>query len=156
MSSSRFADAHTDHARIVLTHRDFHKAIWAPAVRRAGLPPGLRIHDLRHLRAPAHQQGAHVKAIQRHLGHSSQVVTLNTYSHQFPEELDRLAKSLDETRARALAAPPRPGPTWNVVKLDERQKQNRAVTRNSVERRAWDSNPQALSDNGFQDRPLAN
>ncbi|MDQ3784492.1 MAG: site-specific integrase, partial [Actinomycetota bacterium] len=125
-----------------LRNSSFHKAVWAPAVRRAGLPVALRIHDLRHTCAALLiDQGAHVKAIQRHLGHSSPVVTLNTYSHLFPEELDRLANRLDETRARGLAAPPRPGPTSNVVKLDEREVQNRAVTRNSFGRRAWDSNP---------------
>jgi hypothetical protein len=36
---------------------------------------------------------------------------------------------------------------------------NKGKTRNfpgQRQRRAWDSNPQVLSDNGFQDRPLAN
>lgn len=124
-----------------LRNSSFHKAVWAPAVRRAGLPVALRIHDLRHTCAALLiDQGAHVKAIQRHLGHSSPVVTLNTYTHLFPEELDRLGNRLDETRARGLAAPP-PGPNSNVVKLDEREVQRRAVTRNSLGRRAWDSNP---------------
>ena len=40
-------------------------------------------------------QGAHPKAIQTHLGHSSIQVTLNLYSHLYPDEMDRLAAHLD-------------------------------------------------------------
>ena len=32
------------------------------------------------------QQGAHVKVVQRHLGHSTASVTLNTYAHLFPDD----------------------------------------------------------------------
>src|SRR6266496_1559577 len=47
-------------------------------------------------------QGAHPKAIQVHLGHSSIQVTMDRYGHLFPDEWDRLAASLDETHRSAL------------------------------------------------------
>ena len=40
-------------------------------------------------------QGAHPKAIQAHLGHSSIQVTLDLYGHLYPDEMDRLADRLD-------------------------------------------------------------
>jgi len=62
--------------------------LWDPAVRSAGLAPGLRIHDLRHTCASlliAH--GAHPKAAQVHLGHSSISVTMDRYGHLFPSDM---------------------------------------------------------------------
>jgi integrase len=41
-------------------------------------------------------QGAHPKAIQQHLGHSSISVTFDRYGHLFPDDQDRLAAALDE------------------------------------------------------------
>ncbi len=56
-----------------------------PAVRRAGLPDGLRFHDLRHTCvALLVAQGAHPRAIMERLGHSSIEVTLGRYGHLFP------------------------------------------------------------------------
>lgn len=73
--------------------------IFKPALVRAGLDRGTRIHDLRHTSvAWAIKEGAHPKAIQTRMGHSSIVVTLDMYGHLFPElddELaDRMGKSL--------------------------------------------------------------
>jgi integrase len=49
-------------------------------VRRAGLPP-VRLHDLRHGAASlAHEAGADLKTLQDLLGHSSIVVTADTYT----------------------------------------------------------------------------
>lgn len=67
--------------------------------------PGLRFHDLRHTCASLLiAQGAHPKAIQRHLGHSTITITLDRYGHMFPEESDRLADALD-TAYRAASTP---------------------------------------------------
>jgi hypothetical protein len=53
-------------------------------VRRAGLPP-VRLHDLRHGAASlAHQAGADLKTLQDLLGHSSIVVTADTYTSVLP------------------------------------------------------------------------
>ena len=54
----------------------FHKAL-----EKAGLPR-LRVHDLRHTAASLLlAQGAHPKVVQEMLGHSTVMLTLDTYSH---------------------------------------------------------------------------
>lgn len=73
-------------ARNIL-QRDF----WG-ALRRAGLRR-MRFHDLRHtFAALLIAEGAHAKAIQEAMGHSSIMVTMNTYGHLMPRllEVDRL------------------------------------------------------------------
>ena len=63
----------------------FNSNHWKPAKRRVGLE-GVRFHDLRHTAvALAIAQGAHPKAIQARMGHSSVQVTLDRYGHLFPE-----------------------------------------------------------------------
>lgn len=89
-----------------LRHYWFWHRIWAPAVASAGLPPDLRIHDLRHTCAALLiAQGAHPKAIQAHLGHSTIQVTMDRYGHLFPDEMDRLAEGLDAAFRAAMSAP---------------------------------------------------
>lgn len=62
----------------------------------AGLPEQLRVHDLRHICAALLiQQGAHPKAIQAHLGHSTITVTMDLYGHLFPDDAARLADALE-------------------------------------------------------------
>ena len=69
---------------------------YKPAAARAGLV-GLRFHDLRHTCvALLVQLGAHPKAIQEWLGHSSITMTLDQYGHLFPSIEEALAARLDE------------------------------------------------------------
>jgi integrase len=50
-------------------------------IRRSNLPIG-RFHDLRHTHASQLlRHGIHPKVVSERLGHSSIVITLNTYSH---------------------------------------------------------------------------
>jgi hypothetical protein len=80
-----------------------------PAVRAAGLPGGLRLYDLRHTCASLLiAQGASVKAVQAQLGHATASITLDTYGHLFPSELEALADRLERARASALAGRRRP------------------------------------------------
>jgi integrase len=68
------------------------------------LPEDLRLYDLRHTAASLMiRQGASVKAVQRQLGHATASITLDTYGHLFPDELDALAGRLEDARADALA-----------------------------------------------------
>jgi integrase len=84
----------------VLRNSNFRPKVWRDALARAGLPPGLRIHDLRHTCvALLISQGAHPEAIKRHLGHSSISVTMDRYGHVFPSEADGLAAALDGIRS---------------------------------------------------------
>ena len=76
---------------------------------------GLMPHELRHTAASlAISAGAHVKAVQRMLGHASAAVTLDTYSDLFDDDLDDVADRLDEAAARAAVSKscPRPGKRW--------------------------------------------
>jgi integrase len=53
-------------------------------VREVGLPT-IRLHGLRHTHATLSlQAGVHVKIVSERLGHSSVVITLDTYSHAIP------------------------------------------------------------------------
>jgi Phage integrase family len=80
------------------------KSFFKPAVRAVGLPEGLRLYDLGHTCASLLiVQGASVKAVQAQLGHATASVTLDTYGHLFPSELEALADRLEQTRAAALA-----------------------------------------------------
>jgi integrase len=86
-----------------LRNTNFRRQVWYRAVADAGLTEGLRIHDLRHTCASLLiSQGAHPKAIQAHLGHSSISVTMDRYGHLFPSDMDALAVALDGVRGRAL------------------------------------------------------
>lgn len=69
---------------------------WDRALAEADLPP-MTIHDLRHTAASlAVSTGANVKAVQRMLGHASAAMTLDTYSDLFDDDLDAVARRLDE------------------------------------------------------------
>jgi integrase len=53
-------------------------------VREAQLPI-IRLHDLRHTHSTLLlQAGVHVKIVSERLGHSSVMITLDTYSHAIP------------------------------------------------------------------------
>lgn len=88
-----------------LRNTNFRRQVWYRAVRESGLPDGLRIHDLRHTCASLLiSQGAHPKAIQAHLGHSSISVTMDRYGHLFPSDLEALAEALNQARRYAATS----------------------------------------------------
>jgi integrase len=71
-----------------------------PALRAAGL--SCRFHDLRHTSvALAIAEGAHPKAIQARMGHSSINVTLDRYGHLLPELDEAIAIGFGERIAAA-------------------------------------------------------
>jgi len=61
----------------------FRAAVWWPAVKRAGIAePRPRIHDLRHACASwMIQAGIPLPVVQKHLGHESITITVDTYGH---------------------------------------------------------------------------
>lgn len=70
---------------------------------RGGGVEYLRIHDLRHTAASlAVQSGAHVKAVQRMLGHRSAAITRDRYADLWDSDLEAVAGSLDRARAAAV------------------------------------------------------
>lgn len=71
------------------------------ALQQAGLEP-MSVHDLRHTAASiAIHSGAHVKAVQRMLGHKSAAMTLDTYADLFDNDLDEVALNIDATMREA-------------------------------------------------------
>ena len=77
---------------------------WKKALAAAGVK--CRFHDLRHTSvALAIASGAHPKAIQVRMGHSTISVTLDRYGHLFPELDEAIAVAFDQgwTQARAAA-----------------------------------------------------
>ncbi len=74
-----------------------------PALRAAGL--ACRFHDLRHTSvALAIAEGAHPKAIQARMGHSSINVTLDRYGHLLPELDEAIAIGFGERIAAARSS----------------------------------------------------
>jgi integrase len=69
--------------------------------------PRITPHDLRHTAASlAVQAGAHVKAVQRMLGHSSAAMTLDVYADLFDDDLDAVATALDEAKRMSIVVTP--------------------------------------------------
>jgi integrase len=60
--------------------------VFKALLRRAGLPPTTRFHDLRHMCATLLlRQGVTPKFVQELLGHGDVSLTLNVYSHVLPD-----------------------------------------------------------------------
>ena len=81
---------------------------FAWAVKRAqlvdGTIPKITPHDLRHTAASlAASSGAHVKAVQRMLGHASAAMTPDVYADLFDDDLDVVAESMTKARERAIS-----------------------------------------------------
>lgn len=82
---------------------NFRGRVWTPAVKAAHLG-SLTPHDLRHTAASlAISAGAHVKAVQRMLGHADAAMTLNTYAGLFGDDLDGVAESLSSAATEAIS-----------------------------------------------------
>jgi integrase len=85
------------------------------------LPEGLRLYDLRHTAASLMiRQGASIKAVQKQLGHPTASITLDTYGHLFPDELEALAGRMEDARTEALVTLARTQRGPAVVPLRER------------------------------------
>jgi integrase len=105
----------------VLRNTNWRRRAFAPAVARANLTP-LRVHDLRHTAASLSiHAGASVKAVQSQLGHASATMTLDRYSHLWPDELEALSMALDAVASLAAADFARtPETVGDVVALADR------------------------------------
>jgi len=70
----------------------FRTRVWKPAIRRAGLPGGLRFHDLRHAYATwLVSEGLPPNIVQRIMGHEDVTTTLGIYIDVPQDYLDRAA-----------------------------------------------------------------
>lgn len=73
---------------------------WAKAVKSVdGIPAGFGFHDLRHYYATLLiNGGAGVKRVQRALGHSTPMITLNTYAGLWPEDDEEGTRGLVDAK----------------------------------------------------------
>ena len=80
---------------------------WKRLVKRAGYQ-GIRLHDARHSHVSLMlKQGVDPKTISERLGHSSVVITLDTYAHLLPGMQEAAARGFDEglSRYKTVAEP---------------------------------------------------
>lgn len=70
--------------------------VWAPVARKAGLAPRTGLHIARHTFASGLiRYGESVKTVQHLMGHTSPAITLNVYSHLWPDSEDRARAAID-------------------------------------------------------------
>lgn len=78
-----------------LRRSNFRRRVWAPALRRAGLPASLRFHDLRHSYATwLVSDGVPVNMVQRVMGHQKASTTLDRYTHTPDDYAERVRGAL--------------------------------------------------------------
>ncbi|WP_157746548.1 tyrosine-type recombinase/integrase [Micromonospora inositola] len=78
------------------TRNVFNASVWGPARRGVGLPE-VGMHDLRHFYASALiRSGLNVRVVSARLGHSNAAMTLNVYSHLWPDDEDRTRQAIDD------------------------------------------------------------
>lgn len=84
----------------------FYHSAWRPAVKAAGLPADTGIDALRHAYASLLiAAGESVKAVSERLGHTNAAMTLNTYSHIFPDSEEKTRRAVDDAFAKSSALP---------------------------------------------------
>lgn len=99
-----FGDGH-NHVRLPASRNGWFTRSVRAAQSADATFPRITPHDLRHTAASlAVQAGAHVKAVQRMLGHASAAMTLDVYADLFDDDLDAVAVALDAAkRSRSVA-----------------------------------------------------
>ena len=82
---------------VLYRHEHYGARIFAPAVRRAGLPAGTTSHHLRHHFASVLlAAGESVVAVAERLGHENATLVLKTYGHLMPDSEDRTRRAIDD------------------------------------------------------------
>jgi integrase len=77
--------------------------LWKKALKRAGLPTDIRVHDLRHTAASLYiNYGMSAVMVAELLGHSNPAITLNVYSHLYKGELARSMGDVEKKIAQEL------------------------------------------------------
>ena len=78
-------------------HEYYGSRVFAPAVRKAGLPVGTTTHALRHHYASVLlAAGESVVAVAERLGHENATLVLTTYGHLLPDSEDRTRRAIDQ------------------------------------------------------------
>ena len=76
------------------------KRVWRPACVKAGVPAGIGPHALRHHYASLLiKHGESVKTVSERLGHTNAAMTLNIYTHLWPDSEERTRTAVDKAYA---------------------------------------------------------
>jgi integrase len=79
-----------------LSRAVFNRGVWRTVRTSTGMPE-VGMHDLRHFFASALiRAGLNVKVVSARLGHANAAMTLNTYSHLWPDDEDRTRQAIDD------------------------------------------------------------
>lgn len=87
-----------------INQHNWRKRVWDQAVEGSGLGEveGLTPHSLRHTCASlAIKSGIDVRTLSSMLGHKKPSITLDTYSHLWPDRLDEVAEIMESIRSAA-------------------------------------------------------
>ena len=82
-----------------LNRNQFNRAVWTPALKRAGVEQTREdgCHALRHFFASVLlDAGENIKAVSDYLGHSDPGFTLRTYTHLMPQSAERTKRAVDD------------------------------------------------------------
>ncbi|MFF0302231.1 tyrosine-type recombinase/integrase [Streptomyces sp. NPDC004562] len=83
---------------VVYTH--FMDGSWRPACAKASIPKGTGPHALRHhYSSPLIKHRESVKAVFERLGHTNAAMTLNIYTHLWPDSEERTRAAVDKAYA---------------------------------------------------------
>lgn len=83
-----------------VAYNEFMKRVWRPACRKAGIPDGIGPHALRHHYASLLiKHGESVKTVSERLGHTNAAMTLNIYTHLWPDSEERTRAAVDNAYA---------------------------------------------------------
>ena len=85
---------------------NWRQRVWEDAKQAVPKAATYTVHDLRHVASTlAIGAGADVKLVQQMLGHKDATVTLNTYASLWADNVDEVARKIEERRSRALNSP---------------------------------------------------
>jgi integrase len=83
-----------------IAYNEFMKRVWRPACGKAGIPDGIGPHALRHHYASLLiKHGESVKTVSERLGHTNAAMTLNIYTHLWPDSEERTRAAVDKAYA---------------------------------------------------------
>jgi integrase len=108
--------------------------VWKAAQERVGIPSAREngMHALRHYFASVLlDAGENIKAVSEYLGHSSAVITLQSYAHMMPKSETRTRAAIDAVLVRPQCAPS--ASEGGVTSVDTQNSRNSS---DSVPRRA--------------------